>query len=112
MRIIIPIMLFLKDITQSEPTPLHECPLTNCARQCRSKADLQVHLAMSHYKEELEKDYITDCGETRCKVCEKILPGNKQGFLKHMAVDHNVVMDYVERDRALEVLHKASPDQV
>jgi len=109
---VVPIKGSIKDIAQSEPTSLHECPLTNCARQCRSKADLQVHLAMSHYKEELEKEYITDCGETRCKVCEKILPSNKQGFLKHMAVDHNVVMDYVERDRALEELHKASPEQV
>jgi len=109
---VVPIKGSIKDIVQFEPTPLHECPLTNCARQCRSKADLQVHLAMSHYKEELEKEYITDCGETRCKVCEKILPGNKQGFLKHMAVDHNVVMDYVERDRALEVLHKASTEKV
>ena len=43
-----------------------------------------------------------------CKKCDKILPGNKLSLLKHMAVDHNVVMTYVERDMALEAeLEKA-----
>ena len=39
-----------------------------------------------------------------CKKCDKILPGNKLSLLKHMAVDHNVVMTYVERDMALEAV--------
>ena len=43
-----------------------------------------------------------------CKKCDKILPGNKLSLLKHMAVDHDVVMTYVERDMALEAeLEKA-----
>merc|ERR1712083_722338 len=58
-EIVVPVKPRCQDVVQSESTPLHECPLGNCARECRSKADLQVHLAMSHYKEELEKDYIT-----------------------------------------------------
>ena len=37
-----------------------------------------------------------------CRKCDKILPKNKQSLLKHMAVDHEVVMMYVERDMALE----------
>ena len=39
---------------------------------------------------------------SRCKLCDKILPSNKLSLLKHMAVDHEVVMTYVERDMALE----------
>ena len=54
--------------------------------------------------------YSLDCVENQCKVCGKILSGNKEGCLKHMAVDHNVVMDYVERDMALAVLNKAVDD--
>ena len=30
-----------------------------------------------------------------------MLPSNKQGYLKHMAVEHEIVMTYVERDLAL-----------
>jgi len=106
--IVVPNKVSHSGFNPSEPIPLQECPLANCARQCRTKADMQVHLAMTHYKDELEKDYITDCEQ--CKVCDKILPGNKEGCLKHMAVEHNVVIDYVERDMAIAVLNKAVDD--
>ena len=37
-----------------------------------------------------------------------MLPTNKQGYLKHMAVEHEIVMTYVERDVAMELaLEKA-----
>ena len=32
-----------------------------------------------------------------------MLPTNKQGYLKHMAVEHEMVMTYVERDVAMEL---------
>ena len=32
-----------------------------------------------------------------------MLPTNKQGYLKHMAVEHEIVMTYVERDVAMEL---------
>ena len=32
-----------------------------------------------------------------------MLPTNKQGYLKHMAVEHEIVMNFVERDVALEL---------
>ena len=47
-----------KIVTLESPA-LHMCPLTNCTRQCSSKTDLLVHLAMSHYMEEMEKEYGT-----------------------------------------------------
>jgi len=91
-----------------EQSALHMCPLTNCTRQCSTKADLRVHLAMSHYMADLEKEYGTGADMTSCRKCDKILPKNKLSLIKHMAVDHEVVMMYVERDMALEAeLEKA-----
>ena len=58
-EIVVPTKVSHSGFNPSEPIPLQECPLANCARQCRTKADMQVHLAMTHYKDELEKDYIT-----------------------------------------------------
>jgi len=95
----------------AEASTLLACPLTNCTRKCRNQEDLQVHLAMAHYMQELEKEFDTGQGEgeSRCHRCDKILPSNKQGFMKHMAVEHkDIVMGYVERDMALEAeLNKA-----
>ena len=34
------------------------CPLVDCSRQCDSKKLLLLHLAISHYQEELEDRYI------------------------------------------------------
>ena len=34
------------------------CPLVDCSRQCDSKKLLMLHLAVSHYREELEDLYI------------------------------------------------------
>ena len=47
-----------------------------------------------------------------CKVCDTILPGNKLSLLKHMAVDHDVVMTYVERDMALEAEFEKAVDNM
>jgi len=91
-----------------ELTAFNTCPLTNCTRKCTNKTELRVHLAMSHYMDELEKEYGTGANMDSCKMCEKILPNNKLSLLKHIAVDHEVVMMYVERDMALEAeLEKA-----
>jgi len=96
------------NIVTPEQSALHTCPLTNCTRQCSNNTDLLVHLAMSHYMDELEKEYGTGAGMNSCRKCDKILPNNKLSLMKHMAVDHEVVMMYVKRDMALEAdLEKA-----
>ena len=46
-------------LVPAESSPLHPCPLTNCTRQCSSRRDLLVHLAMAHYLKELEKQFGT-----------------------------------------------------
>ena len=37
----------------------HSCPLSNCSRQCKSRRMLLIHLAMTHYTEELENKFGT-----------------------------------------------------
>jgi len=97
--------------SEQQQQPLQKCPLTYCFRECTNKAEILVHLAMTHYLDELHKEFGADFGLSQCKVCEKSLPTSKEGFLKHMAVDHEAVMTYVERDMALEAeLNKAVDD--
>jgi len=96
------------NIIAPQQSALYTCPLTNCTRQCSNKVDLRVHLAMAHYMEELEKEYGTGAEMNSCRMCDKVLPNNKLSLLRHMAVDHEVVMMYVERDMTLEAeLEKA-----
>jgi len=101
-----------KELFPSEqPQPLLQCPLTQCFRRCTNKAEILVHLAMTHYLDELQKEYGADFNMSHCKLCDKSLPTSKEGFLKHMAVDHEAVMTYVERDMALEAeLNRAVDD--
>ena len=47
-----------------------------------------------------------------CRKCDKILPNNKLSVLKHMAIDHEVVMMYVERDMALEAELEKAVDNI
>ena len=97
------------------------CPLVDCSRQCDSKKLLMLHLAISHYQEELEDRYIKGqycitminyqlsinnplsegvCGEGGlvCPDCGDIQPGNKLNLIRHLAMDHEVVMELVDRD--------------
>ena len=46
-------------MTSTESSSLHPCPLSNCTRQCVTRMDLLVHLAMAHYLEQLEKQFGT-----------------------------------------------------
>ena len=51
---------------------------------------------------------VLGCSGSRCAQCDMMLPTNKQGYLRHMAVQHEIVMTYVERDVAIELaLNKA-----
>ena len=39
----------------------------------------------------------------QCSECELVLPSNKLGLIKHMAVEHELVMTFVERDKTREM---------
>ena len=45
---------------------------------------------------------ILGCGVSQCIECDLILPRNKLGYIKHMAVEHEMVMTFVKRDLALD----------
>jgi len=80
-----------------------QCPLTNCTWQFTCQKDLLMHLVMTHFIQELEKEFETaeGQGESRCERCDEVLPCNKQGLMEHMAVEHeDIVMAYVNRDKA------------
>eukprot|EP00092_Neocalanus_flemingeri_P018329 GFUD01019838.1.p1 GENE.GFUD01019838.1~~GFUD01019838.1.p1 ORF type:complete len:638 (-),score=130.04 GFUD01019838.1:175-2088(-) len=92
-----------RSIRNIESPEVHSCPLTNCIRKCSSKKDLLIHLAMSHYLKELEEEFATGSGTRNCLECDQVLPNNKLGFIKHMAVKHEIVMTFVKRDLTQEV---------
>lgn len=75
----------------------HTCMLSGCTRQFMNERTLLVHMVMSHYYKRLElmfeQKFLED--NSRCFKCGKSLPCNKVGFMKHMGVDHAVVMDLV-----------------
>jgi len=97
-----------RNISKSSRTPessepeVHPCPVTDCSRQCNSRNKLLVHLTMTHYLEELEIKFGTGCGVSQCIECDLMLPSNKLGYIKHMAVEHEMVMTFVKRDLALD----------
>ena len=56
-----------------------------------------MHLVMSHYYKQME-DMFEDkflADTSSCFKCSKTLPSNKVGFMKHLGVDHGVVMELV-----------------
>ena len=75
----------------------HVCILPNCSRQYPNERSLLVHLVMSHYYKQME-DMFEDkflADTSCCFKCSKTLPSNKVGFMKHLGVDHGVVMELV-----------------
>jgi len=79
---------------KSESMP-HSCILPDCSRQYPNERSLLVHLVMSHYYKQME-DMFEDkflADTSSCFKCRKTLPSNKVGFMKHLGVDHGVVME-------------------
>jgi len=86
-----------------EKPAVYSCPRVNCSRQCTNKRSLLVHLAMVHYKEELEDLIVNECDTNKCPECNMPLPNNKMGNIMHMALVHEIVMKFARRDTDLEV---------
>merc|ERR1712079_441147 len=62
---------------------------------------LLVHLLMIHYNKEMEQEYrdtFRQMKAKRCPECGMALLDNYLGFIKHLAVEHEVVMKYVAGD--------------
>ena len=73
------------------------CLLPDCSRQFPSERSLLVHLVMSHYYQQMEELFGDKFRESssKCFKCNKKLPSNKVGFMKHLGVDHGVVIELV-----------------
>ena len=58
--------------------------------------------ALFLFKTDIE--FVSSGSDARqCSECELVLPSNKLGFIKHMAVEHEMVMTFVNKDKTLEM---------
>ena len=74
------------------------CPVEFCDTEKETKKSLLVHLLMIHYNKEMEQEYrdtFRQMKVKRCPECGMALLDNYLGFIKHLAVEHEVVMKYV-----------------
>jgi len=88
------------------PTNLKQftCPLKGCERSCETKKLLMLHLALSHFIVKLEEKYITPefidgAGERLCPHCGQLQPPNKLSFIRHIAMEHEDIIEVFAADK-------------
>jgi len=77
------------------------CPLKNCSSDKETKKALLRHLYMEHYQTDMEKEFgalFKKQENKKCPKCNMTLLDNFIGYMKHIAVEHAYVMNFVERD--------------
>merc|ERR1712168_875231 len=80
------------------------CPLKGCERSCETKRLLMLHLALSHFIVKLEEKYITPefidgTGERLCPHCGQLQPPNKLSFIRHIAMEHEDIIELFAADK-------------
>ena len=40
----------------------------------------------------------------QCIICDRRLPMNRTGYLKHIGVDHELVVEYLEKDASVQYI--------
>merc|ERR1719158_1048335 len=95
--------LKVEDREESKPK-FFSCPLDGCSRKCETNKLLMLHLAMSHFLVKMESKYISsaDCviledGRRKCPHCDKVQPAHKLGFIRHVSMEHEEVMENLTR---------------
>ena len=97
------------------------CPFSDCDRTCDSRQKLLLHLLMNHYEEQIIQEFGEGESNRRklsnlklitfvafgnnhgeCLICNKRLPCNLTGYMKHIGVDHEVVIEYMSKDPSLD----------
>ena len=89
----------LPNVVDQEPN--FPCPLPNCSSDKETKKALLVHLLIVHYQKDMEKEFgplFHKEGQKKCPKCNMALLDNYLGYMKHIAVEHAYVMNFVERD--------------
>lgn len=86
--------------------PTFICPLEYCDRSCETRQQLLIHLLMSHYEEKITKEFGTasETNDGQCIICDRKLPLNRTGYLKHIGVDHELVIEYLEKDSSVRYI--------
>ena len=79
------------------------CSVKDCVEECSSKQNYALHLYHKHYMSAMMNDFenMLENDPGRCPMCKKDSEewgGNKDGTLQHIAVDHEYVMKYFEKD--------------
>ena len=77
------------------------CPLKNCSSDKETKKALLVHLLIIHYQADMEKEFAAlfkQEEKKKCPMCNMGLLDNYLGYMKHIAVEHAYVMNFVKRD--------------
>ena len=84
-----------------------QCPIQSCPRICETKQKLMIHLALSHFLQDLEDDYIKEADDQsaarKCPHCQDIQPNNnKLVFFKHIATEHEDVIEQFTFTKEIE----------
>ena len=106
----------------AEPEPVEEkrktsefvCPIEGCGAEKETKKSYLIHLLMIHFNKEMEAEYreqFRHMNPKRCPECKMALLDNYLGFIKHLAVDHEVVMKYVKKKEEVNGEPEVEPDQ-
>ena len=76
------------------------CPIEDCGAGKETKKSYLIHLLMIHFSKEVEAEYkesFKEMNPKKCPECGMALLDNYLGFVKHLAVDHELVLKYVEK---------------
>ena len=46
----------------------------------------------------------SESNDGQCIICDKKLPLNRTGYLKHIGVEHEVVIEYLEKDASVRYI--------
>lgn len=82
------------------------CPLEHCDRNCDTRQKLLLHLLMNHYEQKLTEEFgkSFEKNNGQCLICDRKLPLNKTGYLKHIGVEHELVIEYLEKDTSVRYI--------
>lgn len=82
------------------------CPIEYCDRSCETRQQLLLHLLMNHYEEKLTQEFgeASETNDGQCIICDRKLPFNKTGYLKHIGVEHELVIEYLEKDASVRYI--------
>ena len=74
------------------------CPVSNCDSEKETRKALLIHLLMIHFNKDMELEYretFRGMKVKKCPDCGMALLDNYLYFIKHIAVDHEKVLKYV-----------------